>query len=132
MSLPVRSLHNKRLAFYRRHCTQRGVEYSSMVKFLGSVCESLRTKPELRRPRGRPSNNDLDDETPSPRRYRMSLRPTEDMRTDRSQPHYPGHTDRGRCRFCPYGHTTLMCQSCKVRLCLTKERNCFVQYHEKL
>ena len=119
---------------YRRHCKQKGVNSSDMLKFLGSICETLRNQPENQRPRGRPSNDDHGrvDETTSSKRRCVSYKPTEEIRTDRTQPHFPTHTNRGRCRFCQTGHTTLMCQTCKMRLCLTKEKNCFTDYHAPL
>uniref|UniRef100_A0A3B3S9X1 PiggyBac transposable element-derived protein domain-containing protein n=1 Tax=Paramormyrops kingsleyae TaxID=1676925 RepID=A0A3B3S9X1_9TELE len=36
---------------------------------------------------------------------------------------------RGRCRLCKNGYTQMACLKCKVLLCFTKDKNCFLEYH---
>lgn len=45
--------------------------------------------------------------------------------------HFPVYTSRGRCRNCQNGKSSIICQKCDARLCLTDKRNCFVQYHSQ-
>lgn len=45
--------------------------------------------------------------------------------------HCPVYTSRGRCRNCKDGKSSIMCQKCDARLCLTEKRNCFNQYHSQ-
>lgn len=36
----------------------------------------------------------------------------------------------GRCRHCHYNRTQFKCRACNLSLCLTKHRNCFVEFHD--
>ncbi|XP_063388185.1 piggyBac transposable element-derived protein 2-like [Cydia fagiglandana] len=36
----------------------------------------------------------------------------------------------GRCRHCHHNRTQFKCRACNVSLCLTKTRNCFVDFHD--
>ncbi|MGH0141837.1 UNVERIFIED_CONTAM: hypothetical protein FKN15_029653 [Acipenser sinensis] len=60
-------------------------------------------------------------------------RPVNDVRYDQVD-HFPVFIDKGRCRFCPDGQTTISCQKCGVRLCIVtgkSPRNCFQKFHKK-
>uniref|UniRef100_A0A1B6LRI5 PiggyBac transposable element-derived protein domain-containing protein n=1 Tax=Graphocephala atropunctata TaxID=36148 RepID=A0A1B6LRI5_9HEMI len=56
--------------------------------------------------------------------------PEHEMRYDQLQ-HFPEMMDKGRCAFCKTGQTKVQCMKCKVRLCLTQEKNCFYLFHKK-
>ena len=55
--------------------------------------------------------------------------PTPEIRFD-SVGHLPGFVDKQRSfRHCPKGFTSIQCVKCKICLCITKDRNCFHNYH---
>uniref|UniRef100_A0A3Q2Y1F9 PiggyBac transposable element-derived protein domain-containing protein n=1 Tax=Hippocampus comes TaxID=109280 RepID=A0A3Q2Y1F9_HIPCM len=58
------------------------------------------------------------------------LTPPMDVRQDMVA-HFPGKTERGRCRHCGQRYTAMLCSKCKVHLCFTEAKNCFVDYHSK-
>uniref|UniRef100_A0A3B3SQF8 PiggyBac transposable element-derived protein domain-containing protein n=1 Tax=Paramormyrops kingsleyae TaxID=1676925 RepID=A0A3B3SQF8_9TELE len=46
--------------------------------------------------------------------------------------HLPTWETRQRCKHCPGSHFShVYCAKCKVNLCLNKDRNCFLAFHEK-
>lgn len=45
--------------------------------------------------------------------------------------HLPKATSKGRCRFCTIGQCRMACIKCDVRLCVTQDKNCYFQYHNK-
>lgn len=78
--------------------------------------------------------SDFAKEQPSKKiRVAVTARPTDDIRYDQMG-HFPTFTDKGRCRLCTNGQTTVFCQKCNVRLCFVQgqnSRNCFSIYHVK-
>ena len=55
--------------------------------------------------------------------------PTPEIRFN-SFGYLPDFVDKqGRCRHCPKDFTSIQCVKCKIRLCNTKVRNCFYNYH---
>lgn len=115
---------------YRRHCSQRLEKFDDLLTFIGSIIRALQSVEEVNRLPGRPSVS-VNPSAPQPpiKERRTSQQPQPDIRFDGVR-HYPGSAERGRCRFCVTGHTTWLCQKCHVRLCLTKDKNCFLKYHE--
>lgn len=82
------------------------------------------------RKRGRPSLEDdpTSHQAAPPPLQRISA-PSVDVRLDRCD-HFPIHAEkRGRCRLCKNGYTQTACLKCKVLLCFTKDKNCFLEYH---
>lgn len=80
------------------------------------------------RKRGRSSLENAEEDN-SRHPVKRAVAPSTEVRLDKFD-HLPSHSEkRGRCRLCKSGFTSLTCLKCKVLLCLTKERNCFVQYH---
>lgn len=57
--------------------------------------------------------------------------PTADVRFDEMY-HWPETTDRQRCRQCSHRKhfTYFKCTKCNIPLCLTRERNYFLEYHQ--
>ncbi|KAF9415610.1 hypothetical protein HW555_006818 [Spodoptera exigua] len=58
----------------------------------------------------------------------VKSRPIDEIRYD-GMGHLPNLESRGRCRVCKDGQSTVMCIKYNVRLCLTKKRNCFYDFH---
>ncbi|XP_067300961.1 piggyBac transposable element-derived protein 2-like [Pseudorasbora parva] len=122
---------------YRRHLTQKQEKkYMPLLDFRVQVADALikvGKQADLNsRKRGRPSLED--DPTshqaapPQPPLQRISA-PSVDVRLDRCD-HFPIHAEkRGRCRLCKTGYTQTACLKCKVLLCFTKDKNCFMEYH---
>uniref|UniRef100_A0A8C1TF05 PiggyBac transposable element-derived protein domain-containing protein n=1 Tax=Cyprinus carpio TaxID=7962 RepID=A0A8C1TF05_CYPCA len=55
--------------------------------------------------------------------------PSVDVRLDRCD-HFPIHAEKcGQCRLCKNGYMQMACLKCKVLLCFTKDKNCFLEYH---
>ncbi|CAM4659889.1 unnamed protein product [Leuciscus chuanchicus] len=81
--------------------------------------------------RGRPSKGNEDNTPEKVIKQPKVPRPVDDMRYDRID-HFPILSVKGRCRMCQDGQTSIMCQKCKVRLCLVtgqNARNCFLSFH---
>lgn len=84
------------------------------------------------RKRGRPSLEDdptSHQAAPPPPPLQRIVAPTVDVRLDRCN-HFPIHAEkRGCCRLCKNGYMQMACLKCKVLLCFTKDKNCFLEYH---
>lgn len=119
---------------YKRHELQRGQpkrQISSLVEFQLSIAKSLAlsNKPMPTLKRGRPSLDRI--ENPSSKRGRKPAteEPTLDIRKDKVD-HFPEYNEKqGRCKLCKKGYTFISCTKCKTMLCITKNRNCFKEYH---
>ncbi|KAM7298436.1 piggyBac transposable element-derived protein 2-like [Ixodes scapularis] len=101
-----------------------------LLDFTLGVIEALaaaESKPVARK-RGRPSDSPLQ---PSKQPRFAENRPVQDVRFDQMG-HWPVHEDsrERRCKMerCT-GKTRVMCDKCKVYLCLSKSRNCFKVFH---
>lgn len=57
--------------------------------------------------------------------------PTKQRRLSQAK-HLPKFADKqGRCRRCHTNKTYFICKGCNIRLCLTKQRNCFETFHSE-
>lgn len=56
-------------------------------------------------------------------------RPSEEVRCDKVD-HFPIYGTKGRCRYCKSRETHWSCSKCVIRLCLVKDRNCFIIAHK--
>nr|XP_005159764.1 piggyBac transposable element-derived protein 3-like [Danio rerio] len=120
---------------YRRHLTQKQEKkYMPLLDFRVQVADALikvGKQVDLNsRKRVRPSLEDdpTSHQAASPPLQRISA-PSVDVRLDRCD-HFPIHAEkRGRCRLCKNGYTQMACLKCKVLLCFTKDKNCFLEYH---
>ena len=124
---------------HRRHLTQMGVKkYTTLFDFRTEVADSLikvgKSADLTSRKRGRPLLEDVEQaqaQLPYPGRppTKRAVAPTNDVRLDRFNHFGVFAEKRGRCRLCKNGFTQLSCLKCKVLLCLTKDKNCFLKYH---
>lgn len=101
----------------------------TLLQFRRRLSESLvlRKKMTIAK-RGRPSSNSPFPEI-IPRKPR-EVRPAAEIARD-GVGHFPAHEGAGtRCKLpgCT-GKSRIMCIKCKVHLCLTKDKNCFLSFH---
>ncbi|XP_070389530.1 piggyBac transposable element-derived protein 3-like [Dermacentor albipictus] len=119
---------------YRRDADKQSIlKQLDLLDFTLRVIEALSAagpKPVTPK-RGRPSLSPLQ----ASKHPRMAEnRPVQDVRFDQLG-HLPLHDDtrERRCKMegCA-GRTRIMCEKCKVHLCLTKSRNCFRAFHMRV
>ena len=95
-----------------------------LKKFRREIATSLFLKNRVTK-RGHPSHEN----TPiSKIRWPVAQRPQEDARFDQAA-HWPIYACKGRCRNCTSDWSRMKCIKCKVILCWTAERNCFLDFH---
>lgn len=126
---------------YRRDCKSLGETKGLCLKdFRIELFHFARnTKPLItRRHRsltGSPGNSPSPQPTlPKPIRGQRSAVPERSVRFDSTLMHLPDYLTRQTCKQCSRkGHiirSNVVCQVCKVHLCLNADRNCFVAYHQ--
>ncbi|XP_055087231.1 piggyBac transposable element-derived protein 3-like [Periophthalmus magnuspinnatus] len=122
---------------YRRHLIQKQEKkYMPLLDFRAQVADALikvgKQADFNSRKRGRTSlENAPEHHQAAPPPLQRIIAPLDVVRLDRFD-HFPIHADkRGRCRLCKNGYTQTACLKCKVLLCFTKEKNCFLEYHTK-
>lgn len=121
---------------YRQKAQEMGIpskEILDLIHFRSHVAEALILCNTQSRKRGRPSNASISSPIPKKRKYRET-RPIDDVRFDNTG-HFPLHENKqsaSRCKLlgCK-GTSRIFCEKCKVHLCLTKQKNCFVAFHKK-
>lgn len=122
---------------YRKDCTKQQIPAKSQMSLLDfrlnlAECLVKVGKPVTTIRRGRPSSS-----VGSPIQVRVlkrheENRPSVDIRHDGMDhmPHLDGKSEGKRCKNRKCNKKThFLCDKCKVHLCLTKNRNCFVAYH---
>ena len=57
--------------------------------------------------------------------------PHDAVRTDQYG-HWPVFRNKGRGRKCKTGYSRVYCSKCNICLCLTSQRNCFLEFHDEL
>jgi len=134
---------------YRRHCDMKATpakEQLSLIQFTAAVSESLisekKVPSQLVRKRGRPSvqstelctdnsaaESSANGVTEQPKKRASAQHdPSEVIRKDTTG-HLPEHAEpKQRCRVC-HSYVRMKCVKCKVYLCVTKDRNCYIEYH---
>lgn len=131
---------------YRRDCKSLGETKSMGLKdFRIELFHFTRnTKPLItRRPRsltGFPGNTPPgnipppDPKFPKPIRGHRSTVPDRSVRFDSTLMHLPIYLTRQTCKHCSRKdhimRSNVVCQVCKIHLCLNADRNCFVAYHQ--
>lgn len=121
---------------YRQKASEMGIpskEILDLVHFRAYVAEALISCNILTRKRGRPSNGSPLPEPSAQKRKYQETRPIDDVRFDNIG-HFPIHEDKkfaSRCKNSECkGTSRIMCEKCKVHLCLNKNKNCFLQFHK--
>ena len=100
---------------------------------------SRKPKPLLRRPRSlstSPEGSSNSCELPRPIRSHRSPAPHTSVRFDCTLMHTPIYTTRQTCKRCSHKgnivRSNIVCNVCKVHLCLNAGRNCFLEYHKRV
>ncbi|KAK3862225.1 hypothetical protein Pcinc_031890 [Petrolisthes cinctipes] len=124
---------------YRRDCKDLGIPSRKIMmlqEFKLSLAEALllEGKSVLVRKRGRPSSaGSIAAEFQRKKREFPATKaiPGDEIRTD-GYHHYPVVMVRGRCKNpnCK-SVPVFFCNKCKVHLCITKDKNCFLEFHTK-
>lgn len=120
---------------YRRDCKIQKIaekDVMDLLAFKTDVHEALcRQGKDIYKKRGRPSTNRVDADYEI-KKHRGPTKQIPCFNTRRDGiGHWPIATgDRQRCkRPSCNGQSTIKCGKCEVHLCLTKERNCFAEFH---
>lgn len=121
---------------YRRDCDAVGVPTKQQMdllkfKFYIATCLLKENKDTATKKRGRPSSSVESQLECKKKRGPMKPVPVASVRTD-STGHWPTvETTRQRCKRpgCK-GQTVFKCTKCDVHLCLNKNANCFVDFHQ--
>ncbi|MBN3313128.1 HORM1 protein, partial [Atractosteus spatula] len=121
---------NNAWLLYRRDATTVGpVKLRKLKAFRLDVAKGL-IYPEKQK-RGRSSLGNENDAPVRVVKQSKVPRPIDEMRYDGNS-HYPILSVKGRCRMCPDGQTSIMCEKCNVRFCIVtgqNARNCFHSFH---
>lgn len=126
---------------YRRHCMEQGIvrkHQKSLLKFSLEVADAL-----ILENKAAPSAGNVGKPGRPPKRKSVEVVcdsklgrkpvtpcPNNSIRTDQFG-HWPvfKEGEKGRCRKCKTGYSRVFCCKCHVCLCLTSQRNCFMEYH---
>lgn len=114
---------------YRRHGKQlNNKKHMSLLQFKLEIAFALLQSGRNKNKRGRPSLNTK----PQQHKKRIfSSRPTDDVRYDEIA-HWPLVVDKKqRCKHCTNSYTTKTCNKCKIHLCSTLKKTCFIEFHQK-
>ncbi|XP_051982308.1 piggyBac transposable element-derived protein 3-like [Xyrauchen texanus] len=125
--------------FYRRDCKAIGLLDGLSLKHFriqvfreASSQKSVTSHP--RRCSAFPGSLSTSADIPTPVRGHRSYNPDSYVRFDMSLFHAPVYTNRQTCKYCSRKgnimRSYVVCRVCKVHLCLTAGRNCFIKYHE--
>ncbi|MEI6864815.1 transposase [Flavicella sp.] len=110
---------------YRRVLPVNRAKTLSLLEFKEDVASGLMAS--VRTKRGRPS------ESPEVKhqKKRVSCHPADSIRLD-SISHWPEWIEHPqRCKKCVNAQSKIICSKCRVALCFTKNRNCYLDYHQK-
>lgn len=85
--------------------------------------------------RGRPKNTSFDELSEKSQATLRENRPCKDIRLDKID-HLPEHDQRSQQTRCKNntckGRTFFRCVKCNVHLCITKNNNCFAEFHREI
>lgn len=131
---------------YRRHATQLMLptrEQMDLIQFTAGVGEALIQQNKLPsavvRRHGRPSSavtrisssqsTSDDEDRPVQPKKRSALTPAGRAARYDNVGHFPARSEpKQRCRLC-HSYVRMKCIKCGVHLCITKDKNCFIEYH---
>lgn len=120
---------------YKKNAIIRNIPKKDMLSMgqfrneLAQVLCSIGSNTEVRR--GRPSSSFVENEIQAKKKRGPAVvPPPKDLRMDGSD-HWPQVGISLRCKY-PHckGYSTISCIKCKVNLCLNKNNNCFVHFHQ--
>lgn len=123
---------------YKTDCERNNVpakQILPLLEFRTHVAESLiKWGKNVRiNKRGRPSSSPSPREFPIPRRKPTEVRPLQEIQKDHVDhlPHFDTKKEATRCKLtgCK-GRSHIFCNKCQVHLCLVRNRNCFVDFHQ--
>lgn len=124
---------------YRRDCNKLCIPKKNvldLMQFRMRVAEGLiKVGKVVSRKRGRPSSDSSsprDEKSPRNEKSRHECKPTREVRMDATDhmPHLDGNKEGKRCKYAKCNRKThFYCDKCGVHLCITKDRNCFVDFH---
>lgn len=131
---------------YCRHMTQknrRQCDQLDLIEFTASVSESLIKENKLPaavvRKRGRPSLDDsstsgtsTQDSVAAKRPQKRMVQPSDVNSAARFDNigHFPAHSEpKQRCKMC-HSYVRMICIKCGCHLCVTKDKNCFLRFHQ--
>lgn len=121
---------------YKKNAQKRGEPKNSLLtmsQFRNELAFVLCNKGTIRdAKRGRPSSSTLEEELLTKKRKGSPAPPPpKDIRRDGSE-HWPKVGGSLRCKYpkCK-GYSTVSCSKCGVNLCLNKNNNCFLNYHQE-
>jgi hypothetical protein len=121
---------------YKDSCKKFKVEKKNILKFIDFKLNLGRCMTQINQvenwKRGRPLTESLENISTSPSRYKTQ--PISDVRFDGIE-HWPLHDDAKNSSRCKNGdctkRTQIHCSKCGVHLCITKDINCFINFHKK-
>lgn len=112
---------------YRRHQQQKNLKFHfSLANFQSQIAAALLKAGQFKSKK----RNSQETSSKAPKRKLFAVRPVDDVRYDGYQ-HWPEYSAKGRCKFCPNGFTQVTCTKCKINLCMTPAKNCFLNFHTK-
>ena len=120
---------------YKRDCKEDGKQPMSLKTFRLQVSEVYRGKDTVNRKMRATRRNSVGVGTPPlPKHGQRSKQPDVKTRADVKLAHMPvAVKQRQTCKFCStkaeVHRSRWMCTICKIALCLSESRNCFVAYH---
>lgn len=122
---------------YRRDCDAYGLDKKlvpDLLEFKADVAESLCKEGKDLKKRGRPSSSSSNevDKTFQAKKKRGPAAAIPNFETRRdSIGHWPSFSEkRQRCKYPACKNlSSVVCTKCSVNLCLSQERNCFVEFH---
>ncbi|XP_076035781.1 uncharacterized protein LOC143021875 [Oratosquilla oratoria] len=125
---------------YKRDCKALAVKDSLSLKhfriqvFRGASCQKPQSKCSQKHSESPALNTTAD--VPAPVRGHRNHIPDNSVRFDLTLFHAPVYSNRQTCKYCSRkGHilrSNVVCQVCKVHLCLNADRNCFIMYHQQV
>ena len=131
---------------YKNYCIKKGKRSNEILHLLNFRLEVANVliyanQKTTSANRGRPtqSQRNTPESSPVSTKRLMEVRPLKEVQLDGvdHMPNHDGKKEATRCKMnClttqrTAGRTHFFCQKCKIHLCITKERNCFLAFHTK-
>lgn len=121
---------------YTKDCEEEGMPkpaHLSLMQFKLELAECLMVQKKVlqKKKTGRQSLEVEPQVKAKKKKVPTAVVPPLSVRTDNCG-HWPLHVaDKGRCKLpqCK-GFSRVMCEKCKLHLCLTKDTNCFKKFHK--